>query len=156
MNNKLINKLTKAYLEPLDVFIQKKVFYKNKKIELFDEYQIKWFNQQSPDDLIEYFKQVIDHYELEKGFLLSSSNLIRKESELTVDGNYAIYKNSKSGELGSETGDEINQWLAQDYKKDNYSDAIFLELGRVLSEFYEKNRNEWKSKIVTQKKTNLQ
>jgi hypothetical protein len=26
----------------------------------------------------------------------------------------------------------------------------------VLSEFYEKNRNEWKSKIVTQKKTNLQ
>jgi hypothetical protein len=156
MNNKLINKLTKAYLESLDVFIQKKVFYKNKKIELFDEYQIKWFNQQSPDDLIEYFKQVIDHYELEKGFLLSSSNLIRKESELTVDGNYAIYKNSKSGELGSETGDEINQWLAQDYKKDNYSDAIFLELGRVLSEFYEKNRNEWKSKIVTQKKTNLQ
>jgi hypothetical protein len=156
MNNKLINKLTKAYLEPLDVFIQKKVFYKNKKIELFDEYQIKWFNQQSPDDLIEYFKQVIDHYELEKGFLLSSSNLIRKESELTVDGNYAIYKNSKSGELGSETGDEINQWLAQDYKKDNYSHAIFLELGRVLSEFYEKNRNEWKSKIVTQKKTNLQ
>ena len=156
MINKKIDKFAKAYLEPLDVFIQKKVLYNNKKIELFDEYQIKWFNQQSPDDLIEYFKQVIDHYELEKGFLLSSSNLIRKESELTVDGNYAIYKNSKSGELGSETGDEINQWLAQDYKKDNYSDAIFLELGRVLSEFYEKTRNEWKSKIVTQKKTNLQ
>jgi len=142
MINKKIDKFAKSYLEPLDVFIQKKVLYNNKKVELFDEYQIKWFNQQSTHDLIEYFKQVINHYKLEKNFLLSSSNLIRKERRLTVDGNYAIYKNSKYGELGDETGDEINQWLAQNYKKDNYSDAVFLELERVLSEFYEKNRNE--------------
>jgi hypothetical protein len=149
MNNKQIVKLAKAYLIPLDVFIQKEILYKNKVIELFDEYQIKWFNQQSPIDLIEYFKVVIEHYSLEKDFLLSSSNLIKKESELTKDGNYAIYSGSKTGELGAETGEDINEWLAQDYKSNNYGHAVFLELERVLLEFHEENRKKWQSVIAT-------
>jgi hypothetical protein len=132
MKNKIIKNQSQAYIKSLDVFIQKKVLYKNKVIELFDEYQIKWFNQQSAGDLIEYFKKVIDHYKLEEDFLLSSSNLIRKERELTVDGNYAIYSGSKSGELGDETGEDINKWLAQDYKNNNYGRAVFLELVRIL------------------------
>jgi hypothetical protein len=155
MSIKKIVKLPKAYLTPLDIFIQKEIHYKNEVIELFDEYQIKWFNQQSPDDLIEYFKQVINHYKLEKDFLLSSSNLIRKESELTKDGNYAIYSESKTGELGVETGEDINEWLTQGYKN-NYGHAVFLELTKVLIKFYKKQRKKWQSGTVTLESTNQQ
>ena len=59
---------SKYLLKPFDVYIASKVIcediYDNNKkyeIELFDENQIKWFNQQTADDLYDYFLEVIDN-----------------------------------------------------------------------------------------------
>ena len=92
-------------------------------IKLFDEYQIKWFNQQSEENLIEYFEEVISHYRLQEEFLYSASNLIHKENELSNGLNYPIYQ--------TDNYDEFNEWFEYGYLN-KYPEAVYTELERVI------------------------
>ena len=85
----------KHYIKSLDAYISSKVIfhdYSNGEdtiIKLFDEYQIKWFNQQTEDDLHYYFLEAISFYKAEEEFLCNASSLIEMQRKLTTV-NYGI------------------------------------------------------------------
>lgn len=135
---------SKYLLKPFDVYISSKVscediWNDNKiiKIELFTENQIEWFNQQTADDLYDYFLDVIDNKKYEVDYLCSASNIRIKESEMSE-------KYGKNFSILSTEEDENpynfhhNEWLDYGYLN-HYGHAVWIELQRVLDEYDKKN-----------------
>ena len=116
------------YIKSIDLNIASKVTRterneKPEKIDLFDEYQIKWFNQQSEEDLIEYFESVIEFFKTQEDFLYSAKNTIEIEKDLSNGLNYPIIL---SGHY-----DEMNEWYEYGYAN-KYPEAVYRELERVI------------------------
>ena len=128
-----------AYLSPIDLNIATNVTFNHKNnnksetIDLFDPYQIKWFNQQSEENLIDYFEDVIEHYKIQEDFLYSASNLIEKEKELSNGLNYPIYQ--------TDNYDEFNEWFEYGYAN-KYPEAVYTELKRVIKLYDSKIKQE--------------
>jgi len=131
---------SKYLLKPFDVYIASKVIcediYDNNKkyeIELFDENQIKWFNQQTADDLYDYFLEVIDNKKYEVDYLCSASNIRIKEREMSekYGKNFSILS---SEEDENPYNANHNEWLEYGYLN-HYGHAVYIELQRVLDEY---------------------
>ena len=141
----------KEQLTPFDIYISTKViFYDYEKdedtiIQLFDEYQIKWFNQQTADDLYEYFEEVITFYKSEEAFLCNSSSVIQLQNEkLSTGSNYGIMKLDDYANCQDE---EDYDWIKHGWKN-NYGVAVYQELERVLDAYGTKhNLQEVKEKL---------
>ena len=134
---------SKYLLKPFDVHISSKVicedFWDNNKkyeIELFDENQIKWFNQQTADDLYDYFGEVIEHKKYEVEYLCSASSIRNKEREMSEKyrKNFSIL----SSEQYENYDVRFKEWLDYGYTN-NYGHAVWIELQRVLDEYDKKN-----------------
>jgi|APSaa5957512493_1039668.scaffolds.fasta_scaffold72671_2 hypothetical protein len=130
----------KHYIKSLDAYISSKVIfhdYSNGEdtiIKLFDEYQIKWFNQQTEDDLHYYFLEAISFYKAEEEFLCNASSLIEMQRKLTTV-NYGIMDTYMYGNIRDEEaeGDEECDWIVNGWKN-NYGVAVYQELERVIEE----------------------
>ena len=124
----------KHLLKPFDTYISSKViFYESRTkedtiIQLFDEYQIKWFNQQTANDLYDYFTKVIEFYKLQDDYLCVGSNLIETQNNLKNGLNYPIVPSE-------------DEWLEHGWK-DNRPNAVYVELQRVLDEYDRKTERE--------------
>jgi len=130
---------SKYLLKPFDVYIASKVIcediYDNNKkyeIELFDENQIKWFNQQTADDLYDYFGAVIEHKKYEVEYLCTASSLRDKEREMSekYGKNFSIL----SSEQYENYDVQFKEWLDYGYLN-HYGHAVYIELQRVLDEY---------------------
>ena len=133
---------SKYLLKPFDVYIASKVicediFDNNKKyeIELFDENQIKWFNQQTADDLYDYFGAVIEHKKYEVEYLCSASSIRDEEREMSekYGKNFSILS-SESDVSYTQSDVWFKEWLDYGYTN-NYGHAVWIELQRVLDEY---------------------
>lgn len=133
---------SKHLLKPFDVYIASKVicediFDNNKKyeIELFDENQIKWFNQQTADDLYDYFGAVIEHKKYEVEYLCSASSIRDEEREMSekYGKNFSILS-SESDVSYTQSDVWFKEWLDYGYLN-NYGHAVYIELQRVLDEY---------------------
>ena len=133
---------SKYLLKPFDVYIASKVicediFDNNKKyeIELFDENQIKWFNQQTADDLYDYFGAVIEHKKYEVEYLCSASSIRDKEREMSekYGKNFSILS-SESDVSYTQSDVWFKEWLDYGYLN-HYGHAVWIELQRVLDEY---------------------
>lgn len=134
---------SKSLLKPFDVYISSKVscediWNDNKRveIELFDENQIKWFNQQTADDLYDYFQEVIEHKKYEVDYLCTASTIRDKEREMSekYGKNFSIL----SSEQYENYDVQFKEWLDYGYTN-NYGHAVWIELQRVLDEYDQKN-----------------
>ena len=126
------------YIKSIDLNIASKVTRtqrneKPEKIDLFDEYQIKWFNQQSEEDLIEYFESVIEFFKTQEDFLYSARNTIEIEKDLSNGLNYPIYQ--------TDNYDEFNEWFEYGYAN-KYPEAVYTELKRVIKLYDSKIKQE--------------
>ena len=130
---------SKYLLKPFDVYIASKVIcediYDNNKkyeIELFDENQIKWFNQQTADDLYDYFGAVIEHKKYEVEYLCTASSLRDKEREMSekYGKNFSIL----SSEQYENYDVQFKELLDYGYLN-HYGHAVYIELQRVLDEY---------------------
>jgi hypothetical protein len=128
----------KHYIKPFDTFISSKVIFhdyledEDTIIELFYEYQIKWFNQQTEDYLHDYFYEVIAFYKAEEEFLSNASSLLEMQRELSNGLNYGIVCSDDYAQLHDENDEDM--WILQGWKN-NYGMAVVRELERVLEEF---------------------
>jgi len=138
---------SKYLLKPFDVYISSKVIcedvWDNKRkveIELFTENQIKWFNQQTADDLYDYFLEVIDNKKYEVDYLCSASTIRDKEREMSekYGKNFSILS---SEEDENPYNANHNEWLDYGYTN-NYGHAVYIELQRVLDEYDQKNSSD--------------
>ena len=133
----------KHYIKSLDTFIASKViFYDYLKeedtiIKLFDEYQIKWFNQQPTQSLIHYFLEVITFYKSEETFLCLSSDVLKTQSQLGNGYNYGIICEDDYAMFGDPDDDDM--WIKNGWKN-NYGVAVYTELEKVLDEYFAKNK----------------
>jgi len=135
----------KHYIKSLDTFIASKViFYDYLKeedtiIKLFDEYQIKWFNQQPTQSLIHYFLEVITFYKSEETFLCLSSDVLKTQSQLGNGYNYGIICEDDYAKFNEVTDDDDDMWIKNGWKN-NYGVAVYTELEKVLDEYFDKNK----------------
>jgi len=130
---------SKYLLKPFFVFMSSKVFcediWNNNKrveIELFTENQIHWFNQQTADDLYDYFGAVIEHKKYEVEYLCTASSLRDKEREMSekYGKNFSIL----SSEQYENYDVQFKEWLDYGYLN-HYGHAVYIELQRVLDEY---------------------
>ena len=140
---------SKYLLKPFFVFISSKVFcediWNNNKrveIELFTENQIHWFNQQTADDLYDYFQEVIEHKKYEVDYLNSASTIRDKERQLSekYGKNFSILS---SEEDENPYNANHNEWLDYGYRN-NYGHAVWIELQRVLDEYIKVDSAKYK------------
>ena len=141
-----MNKQTdnKQYIKPLDIYINSKVIFtdpltdQDTIIKLFDEYQIKWFNQLTGDELYEYFQEVISFYKEEEEFLCQSSSVIELQRKFSTGYNYGIIQRDDYSMRNDEDDeDDNNMWITQGWKN-NYGGAVYKELERVISDWEQK------------------
>ena len=115
------------YLEPFDTHINSKVIdtdynYENEKedtmVKIFDEFQIKYFNQQTPDVLYEYFEEAIGFLKAENEFLCHASCLLRTQDEMSNGYNYGIMRQDTYAlsSDGYEPDEYENMWIRKGWK----------------------------------------
>ena len=127
------------YIKSLDTFISSKVIFTDYQdedtvIKLFDEYQIKWFNQQTDDDLHDYFLEVIEFYKAEEAFLCHSSDVLMKQGDLGNGYNYGIIHEDMYANFNQDNRDDGDDMWIKNGWKNNYGVAVYKELERVLEE----------------------
>ena len=140
MKTRLTNNINIHYLKSLNTDIHSKVVFtdpftkEDSVITLFDEYQLKWFDQLTTDELYDYFQEVIAFYKAEEEVLCQSSNTIDMQTKFSTGYNYGIIQRDNYSMRNDEDDeDDDNMWITQGYKN-NYGVAVYKELERVCYE----------------------